>query len=451
MVFREIFLTKNLLKIFLFVLFSTSVTHATVINLYPGDNLGEIVSSNPPGTSFIIKSGVHRRQSINPKDNMIFTGESGAILDGENVTEYAFETLASIPKNVTIQGLIIQNYIPPLNLGAIQADNGADWLVQNNEIRNNANIGLKVGARMRVLNNFVHHNGVSGINGYRADGVLLEGNEVSFNNPSNTFIDPSLAGESGVKFFEVNNLVARGNNIHDNNGIGIWCDTCYLNQLIENNTLINNIGGVWQEIGYSAIIRNNIVSNSGVARPLPGWLENAGIMVTNSPDVEIYGNTLDNNANGITAMQSTGYETSGLYGPRELKNLYVHNNTVTQKNGLVGLSQIVGDNSYYTSKNNRFVDNTYYLGISTNYFTWSGQNLNESGWKSAGQDVNGVFNYPPKPLVGDLDLNHIVNTLDWSIMNSKWFTSDATADLNKDGKVNTIDFSLMNANWGKTW
>ena len=39
----------------------------------------------------------------------------------------------------------------------------------------------------------------------------------------------------------------------------------------------------------------------------------------------------------------------------------------------------------------------------------------------------------------------------FSTMNSKWFTNDATADLNKDGKVNAIDFSLMNANWGKTW
>ena len=68
------------------------------------------------------------------------------------------------------------------------------------------------------------------------------------------------------------------------------------------------------------------------------------------------------------------------------------------------------------------------------------------------------FTYP-HPLVsgaststlqGDLNGDHIVNSLDWSIMNSKWFTSDATADINKDGIVNTLDWSIMNSNWFKT-
>ncbi len=53
-------------------------------------------------------------------------------------------------------------------------------------------------------------------------------------------------------------------------------------------------------------------------------------------------------------------------------------------------------------------------------------------------------------LVGDLNGDKIINSIDWSVMNSKWFTPDATADLNKDGLVNTIDWSLMNDNWLKT-
>ncbi len=55
------------------------------------------------------------------------------------------------------------------------------------------------------------------------------------------------------------------------------------------------------------------------------------------------------------------------------------------------------------------------------------------------------------PVAGDLNLDHIVNSIDWSVMNKKWFTSDATADINKDGLVNAIDFSIMNANWFKRW
>lgn len=56
----------------------------------------------------------------------------------------------------------------------------------------------------------------------------------------------------------------------------------------------------------------------------------------------------------------------------------------------------------------------------------------------------------PSTPQGDLNNDHIVNSLDWSLMNSKWFTNDSTADLNSDGIVNSLDFSIMNGNWLKT-
>jgi hypothetical protein len=55
------------------------------------------------------------------------------------------------------------------------------------------------------------------------------------------------------------------------------------------------------------------------------------------------------------------------------------------------------------------------------------------------------------PLVGDINSDHIVNSIDYSILNSHWFTNDANSDLNHDGLVNAIDFSMLNANWFKTW
>jgi hypothetical protein len=51
---------------------------------------------------------------------------------------------------------------------------------------------------------------------------------------------------------------------------------------------------------------------------------------------------------------------------------------------------------------------------------------------------------------GDLNGDGIVNSIDWSLMNARWFTSDPFADLYKDGLVNSIDFSIMNFNWFKT-
>ncbi|PJE64651.1 MAG: hypothetical protein COU90_02305 [Candidatus Ryanbacteria bacterium CG10_big_fil_rev_8_21_14_0_10_43_42] len=49
---------------------------------------------------------------------------------------------------------------------------------------------------------------------------------------------------------------------------------------------------------------------------------------------------------------------------------------------------------------------------------------------------------------GDLNNDGIINSFDWSFMNTRWFGSDLAADLNRDGVVNSIDFSFMNRNWG---
>jgi len=48
---------------------------------------------------------------------------------------------------------------------------------------------------------------------------------------------------------------------------------------------------------------------------------------------------------------------------------------------------------------------------------------------------------------GDVNHDNIVNSLDYSTLNSKWFSTDAVSDLNQDGIVNTLDFSLLNKNW----
>lgn len=53
----------------------------------------------------------------------------------------------------------------------------------------------------------------------------------------------------------------------------------------------------------------------------------------------------------------------------------------------------------------------------------------------------------PAIFAGDLNDDGIINSLDWSPMNSAWFTNNATSDINKDSVVNSVDFSFMNRNW----
>jgi len=46
-----------------------------------------IVNANPPGTHFIIRAGIHRMQSVYPKQGDRFTGEYGAIMSGAKVLD----------------------------------------------------------------------------------------------------------------------------------------------------------------------------------------------------------------------------------------------------------------------------------------------------------------------------------------------------------------------------
>lgn len=52
---------------------------------------------------------------------------------------------------------------------------------------------------------------------------------------------------------------------------------------------------------------------------------------------------------------------------------------------------------------------------------------------------------------GDLNLDHVVNTLDFSLLNFKWNTNYLAYDLQPAGLINSLDFAIMSSNWGKVW
>ncbi len=101
-----------------------------------------------------------------------------------------------------------------------------------------------------------------------------------------------------------------------------------------------------------------------------------------------------------------------------------------------------------------FTQNTFHFFASDDTFNrfapGNGYSLTVTFYDNTTAAVTLVIPAQQQVLIGDLNSDKIVNSLDWSLMNAKWFTSDTTADLNKDGLVNAIDFSLLNANWFKT-
>ena len=360
------------------------------IPVYPGQNIQAVVNANPGGSTIVFKAGTYKGQSIVPKSGMTFIGEAGAIMDGGNTVQYAFWPgyATPYPSGVHIQNLVIQNYAPPVQMGAVRAGGNSAaegtraWVVQDCEIRYNAAAGIRIGTAMQVLHNNVHHNGQIGIVGI-GDSVLVENNEIAYNNYQSAN-DPGFEA-GGTKFVLTHALVVRGNFVHHNTGPGLWTDVDNINTLVENNRVEDNAReGIVHEISNAAVIRNNTVARNGFGNV--GWLFGAGIMISSSRDVEVYGNTVVNNFNGITAVQQN--RGSGPYGARTTQNVNVHDNQVTMTVGRTGAGQDIGDSTVFTGSNNRFQGNKYVLGTAARYFEWANGQRTEIEWRGFGQDVS---------------------------------------------------------------
>jgi parallel beta-helix repeat protein len=440
-----------------------------------GQSIQSMVDAHPPGTTFLITTGIHRLATVKPKPGNTFVGEPRAVLSGARLlTTFARDgpywvatdqlqqgpitTFGSAPKcaashprcnrpedlfiddrplrhvpelrlvapgswyfdyvnhriyfaddphghtvetsvathafhgsgapKVTIRGLTIEKYANPGQMGAVYADGAVEWTIEHNEVRLNhgAGISLTVSASSRITSNHVHHNGQLGIGAWNSERLLVEANEINHNN----FAGFDTSWEAGgTKFSWSRDLIARNNLVHHNQGKGLWTDGDNLNTLYEGNTTAHNSNhGIFHEISYAAIIRNNISRWNG-------W---HGIVVASSPNVEIYGNTVGDNGRTQIFGRQDFLGQMGRYGVRELSNLYVHDNTITapaNDGGAAGLlpqNAAAGDATYYTRKNNRFVHNTYDLRNATaSPFVWMFRTIAPSQWQAHDQDVTGTF------------------------------------------------------------
>jgi parallel beta-helix repeat protein len=350
-----------------------------------GESIQAAVDAHPAGTTFVIKSGVHKRQSVSPKAGNTFVGESGAVMSGENVTEVAFRGQGA--DGVTIRGLVIEKYAAPLQVGVVENGSGShNWTVEGNEVRYNGGIGIRSSTGWRVLNNYVHHNQQLGLSG-GGTGALIEGNEIAFNNWEHS-VSPHWSG-GGTKWVKTRNLVVRNNYSHDNIGPGLWTDGENVNTLYVNNRVVDNYhSGIKHEVSCSAVIRNNTATGNGFGAP--SWVDGAGILVMNSPNVEVFGNVVRNNNDGIGGIHATRNVVNGPC-ERELRNFWVHDNIIEMQVGHTGVVTNF-DGSVFTSMNNKFDRNTYILGSGDKYYRWSGPEITTAQWKAAGQDPNSTWN-----------------------------------------------------------
>jgi hypothetical protein len=444
----------------LIVFFVLGVVSCAQVTLHPTDNVAKIVSSNPPGTTFIFTPGIYRlSQSIVPKNDDKFVGEtpcappatacaailSGAVvieplatLDGTNyqVTKQTQQgprgatpsncdpgwsaciypedlffdgapyrhldspTLPTIgpgewwfdyenhtiyfhddpsghtvetsvlnnafggsANNVTIQYLTVEKFADMYPVGAIgmgQGPNaltqGTNWTVENCEVRLNHNYGVRVGYRLRILNNYIHDNGQNGIGGGLGNpsvsatesvnsGIVIQGNTINHNDYAH--FNPGF-GSGGIKIGATSGVVVRGNVIQNNEGAGVHFDEDCQNKLVDGNLITDNsdASGLEQELGYgTSIFRNNMVLRNGGHLNSDNW--SYQISVRASSGVEAYCNVMEIPAGSGVGGWGVGASNRGssLYPPfayHATTGNFVHYNTViwdAGANGEVGFRQ----------------------------------------------------------------------------------------------------------------
>jgi hypothetical protein len=302
---------------------------AGAIRVTAGDNSG--VDFGIPGATYWFAPGVHTLgdgpySQIIPGDSSTFIGAPGAILDGRRINRYAFTQHAT---GVTIKHLTIRRFGKRrgnIDEGVVNHDAGDNWTIQYNTIRDNAGAGVFIGSGNRIDSNCITANGQYGFSVYKppvpggsaVSNVTLTRNEISYNNADD--IEALIDGcgcTGGGKFWDVRGAVVARNWIHHNKSVGLWADTNNINfRFIGNYINSNHDEGIFYEISYNALIKNNTFVRNGhvKGRGFDGTFPVGAIYLSESggdarvsrhfATLEVAGNYFKNNWGGVILWEN---------------------------------------------------------------------------------------------------------------------------------------------------
>jgi len=319
-----------------------------------------------------------------------------------SATPAAFRSTAN---NVTIKYLTIEEFAAPVTLAAIgmrdapSTKKGANWVTEYNEIMLNHGAGVRVNFGSQVLNNYIHTNGNFGVQGGTLinfpmgitppsvpSRILIQGNEIAFNDFA--FVKPDY-GAGGVKVGNTRGVVLRNNYIHNNLGTGFHADTNNIDTVAEGNTINDNTEqGLFNEVGYAATFRNNVLRRNGYTHANHDeWMYGASILSSASQSVEAYCNTVEVSAQGGNGMNVIAQARPGYVS----KNNYYHHNTVIF-DGNSGWNGGAYNDPAQTNffKVNHFDYNRYHVtGMAQSSFPWEKKLNPFPGFQNKGAETHG--------------------------------------------------------------
>jgi hypothetical protein len=303
------------------------------------------------------------------------------------VALFAFESAAA---NVSISNVIVEKFANAAQKGAIHAREGVGWTIENCEVRLNSGGGIGVGSGSHVRGCDIHDNGQIGLGGHGRN-IRVEHNHIWSNNIYG-FDGTWEAG--GAKIALSEGVTFRGNHVHDNNGPGLWCDIDCRHVLYEENLVERNRDiGIFHEISFDAVIRNNVLRHNGLGDR--GWFWVSDIVLAASEGVEVHDNRIAvaRGRCGIVLIDQ---------GRRDNGNRYKTRNNTVLANEMTfegapcagGVSDTKpGDENFtiITDGNNLFDRNRYRVSQPDlpARFVWGRDSTDWNGFRRKGQERNG--------------------------------------------------------------
>jgi parallel beta-helix repeat protein len=362
----------------------------------PACNVPEgLFIDDKPLTPTLSKEGVRAGQFFFDQEHgrLYFADDPADRKVEATAADSAFQSAAS---NVTIKNLVIEKYASAPQTGAVQGREGANWTVEDSEVRLNSGAGIGVGEGAIVRRSTIHHNGQLGIGGVGRN-IKIENNWIWANN-TRGFDFTWEAG--GAKLALSVGATFRGNYVHDNIGPGLWCDIDCRDAIFESNIVeSNHDAGIFYEISSNAIIRDNVVKHNGIGRR--GWFWGADILVAASQNVEVRDNTLTVSPTGcgiILIDQSRQKPNGEKYKTRD--NIVRGNKMIFEGSACAGGVSDArrGDENFdiITQGANVFDANAYQASRTSRVparFVWGHAVFDWDGVRGAGMEQNGRLSY----------------------------------------------------------
>jgi hypothetical protein len=205
--------------------------------------------------------------------------------------------------DVSVVSMVFRHAIngPQAELAALRVSDGVDrFRIEGSRLfeAHGTLLGIVGGRDHIVRDSELAWAGQQGFGLVRTVDSTMSGTSVHHNNTA--MFDPAWEAGGG-KASLARGLTFDGNRVSHNGGPGLWCDIdCQAVTFAENITDHNDNAGIMFEISSGATIHDNVVLENGWGHTSGGW--GAGILISSSGSVEVTGNILAWNADGITVI-----------------------------------------------------------------------------------------------------------------------------------------------------